>query len=344
MSDSLSNRVIELAKRPKGKPDKEAFRFRNLSIPEPEKDEILLKTLYISVDPYMLGRMQDGESYIDPFPLGAPIIGGVVAEILESKTQRFSRGEIVQGWLEWKEYQIAGKEAQQELQIVDPELAPISTSLSTLGLTGLTAYFGLIEVGELKQGDTVMVSGAAGAVGSVVVQIAKLKGCKVIGTAGSDQKIDYLEKELGADKGINYKKTNDLEKDLREACPDGIDVYFDNVGGELSSAVIPLINKYARIVLCGQISLYDKEEPPVGPLPQPVILTKSAKMEGFIVGNFENRFEEGINQLAQWYQQGKLKHRETVTEGFENVPNALMGLFKGENIGKQIVKISEPES
>ena len=340
MSDQQTNSVIELAERPSGVPDEQCFRFRNIDIPDPPEGNLLLRTLYVSVDPYMRGRMRDVESYVEPFEVDAPLSGGIVAEVEESKSDLFSAGDIVQGRLEWKKYQAADPE---ELQPVDPELAPISTALSTLGMTGLTAYFGLLDIGQPKEGETVVISGAAGAVGSVVVQIAKIKGCRVVGTAGSDEKIAYLETELGIDKALNYKKTEDMGAALKNACPEGVDIYFDNVGGELSDLVIRLINKYARIVLCGQIALYNKEEQPEGPRIQPLILTKSALMQGYIVGNYANRFAEGQKQLAQWYNAGKIVHKETVTEGFKNIPSAFIGLFSGENIGKQIVKISEPQ-
>ena len=340
MSDQQINSVIELAERPSGVPDEATFRFREIKIPEPQKGEVLLKALYISVDPYMRGRMRDVESYVEPFEVDAHISGGVVAQVTASKSDTFSEGDIVQGRLQWKKYQAADP---QNLQRVDPDLAPISTSLSTLGMTGLTAYFGLLDIGKPKEGETVVISGAAGAVGSVVAQIAKIKGCRVVGTAGSKEKINYLEDELGIDKAINYKATDDMGDALQGACPDGVDVYFDNVGGELSDLVMKLINKHARIVLCGQIALYNKEEQPMGPRIQPLILTKSALMQGFIVGNYADRFTEGKQLLAEWYNNGKIVHKETVSKGFENVPSAFIGLFSGENIGKQIVKIAEPE-
>jgi NADPH-dependent curcumin reductase CurA len=208
-----------------------------------------------------------------------------------------------------------------------------------LGGTGLTAYFGLLDIGQPKEGETVVVSGAAGAVGIVVCQIAKLKGCRVVGTAGSDDKCDYLQRELGVDAAINYKTTGNLVAAFKAACPNGIDIYFDNVGGDVSDAVMPLINNGARIVICGQISMYNSDKPPVGPLPQRYLLVNSAMMKGFIITKYMNRFGEGIAQLAQWFTSGQLKHAETIVEGFENTPHAFIGLFSGENLGKQIVKI-----
>ena len=221
---------------------------------------------------------------------------------------------------------------------VVPGVSP-TTALGVLGPTGLTAYFGLLDIGQPKEGETVFVSGAAGAVGIVVCQIAKLKGCRVVGTAGSDEKCDYLRRELGADVAINYKTAGNMVDALKEACPKGIDIYFDNVGGEVSEAVLPLITKGARLVICGQISIYNSDKPPIGLQPQPYLLVNSATMKGFIVTNYMHRFAEGIAQLAQWFTSGQLKHAETIVEGFENTPHAFIGLFSGENLGKQIVKI-----
>jgi NADPH-dependent curcumin reductase CurA len=219
-----------------------------------------------------------------------------------------------------------------------PGVSP-STALGVLGIPGLTAYFGLLDIGQPKAGETVVVSGAAGAVGMTACQIAKLKGCHVIGIAGSDEKNKYLHDELGVEKTINYKTTSNMFEALKEACPNGIDVYFDNVGGGVSDAVMPLINERARVVICGQISIYNSETPETGPKPQPFLLIKSALMEGFIITKYAARFPEGITQLAQWFTSGQLRHAETIVEGFENTPNAFIGLFKGENLGKQVVKI-----
>jgi len=221
---------------------------------------------------------------------------------------------------------------------VVPGISP-TTALGVLGATGLTAYFGLLDVGQPKEGDTVVVSGAAGAVGIVVCQIAKLKGCRVVGTAGSDEKCDYLQRELGVDVAINYKTVENMQTALRDACPKGIDVYFDNVGGDVSDAVLPLLANGARIVICGQISMYNSDKPSLGLRPQPYLLVNSATMRGFIITKYMNRFGEGIQQLAQWFMSGQLKHAETIVEGFENTPSAFIGLFSGDNLGKQIVKI-----
>jgi NADPH-dependent curcumin reductase CurA len=256
--------------------------------------------------------------------------------VIESASPKFKPGDVVSGGnFGWRLYDVADADA---LMKVVPGVSP-TTALGVLGVTGLTAYFGLLEIGQPRQGETVVVSGAAGAVGIVVCQIAKLKGCRVVGTAGSDEKCDYLLRELGVDVAINYKTTENIAAALREACPRGIDVYFDNVGGEVSDAVMPLITNGARLVICGQISVYNSDKPPIGLRPQAYLLVNSARMEGFIITKYMSRFGEGIQQLAQWFMSGQLKHAETIVEGFENTPRAFIGLFEGENTGKQIVKV-----
>jgi NADPH-dependent curcumin reductase CurA len=238
----------------------------------------------------------------------------------------------------WSECSVAD---EKEVRKIDPEIAPVSTALGILGMTGLTAYFGLLDIGKPKQGETIVVSGAAGAVGMVVGQIGKIHGCRVVGIAGSDKKTQYLMDELGFDTAINYRTVPQLRKTLKEACPEGVDIYFDNVGGEISDAVISLINNHARIPLCGQISLYNEKHIPTGPRIEPRLLTCSALMQGFIVRNYEDRFDEGIRQLAEWLKEKKLKYAENIIDGLENTPKAFIGLFKGENLGKQIVKVHE---
>jgi NADPH-dependent curcumin reductase CurA len=227
-----------------------------------------------------------------------------------------------------------------ELRKVDPKIAPVTTALGVLGMPGLTAYFGLLDIGQPKTGETVVVSGAAGAVGSTACQLAKIKGCRVVGIAGSDDKNKYLREELGVDAVINYK-TENVALALKAACPKRIDVYFDNVGGEISDAVLPLLNHGARLVICGQISLYCLDKPDVGPRPQTYLLVNSALMKGFIITAYAARFAEGVTQLAQWLAAGKLKYAETIVEGFENTPHAFIGLFTGDNLGKQIVKVAD---
>lgn len=306
-------------------------------MPTLDDGEVMIRTLYISVDPYLRGRMREGRSYVPPFAIGEVITSGVVGEVVESRAAGFAAGDTVTGMLGWRLYNIA---KAGELRKVDPNIAPVTTALGVLGMPGLTAYFGLLDIGQPKEGETVVVSGAAGAVGLTVSQLAKIKGCRVVGIAGSDDKNKYLRDELGVDAVINYK-TENVALALKEACPERIDVYFDNVGGEISDAAILLLNQGARIVLCGQISLYNLDKPDVGPRPQPYLLVNSALMKGFIITGYAARFTEGITQLAQWLAAGKLKYAETIVEGFENTPQAFIGLFAGDNLGKQIVKVTE---
>ena len=341
----MQNKEIRLARRPKGMPTDDDFQILQSEMPRPGEGEVLLRTLFISVDPYLRGRMREGKSYVAPFEVGQVIVSGAVGEVIESRAPQFQPGDIVVGGLlPWQLYSAAKAE---QLQKIDPNTAPVSAALGVLGMPGLTAYFGLLDVGQPREGETVVVSGAAGAVGSVVCQIAKIKGCRVVAIAGGDRKTSYLRDELGVDRAIDYKtpeghKTlHEIRHELVSACPKGVDVYFENVGGVISDAVIPLIAPGARIPVCGLISLYNLDQPDVGLRPQPFILINSAVMRGFIVTQFAPRFAEGIRQLSQWFAEGKLKYAETVVEGFENTPRTFLGLFKGENLGKAIVKVAE---
>jgi NADPH-dependent curcumin reductase CurA len=332
-----SNRQILLVKRPAGIPDEGCFKLVTSSILQPTNGQLLLRTRFLSVDPYMRGRMNDRKSYIPPFQLNEVLNGGVVAEVIESRSNNYVRGDFIVGNLGWQDYSIAG---EKDVRKINPDLAPVSTALGVLGMPGLTAYFGLLDIGQPKQNETVVVSGAAGAVGTIVGQIAKIHGCRVVGIAGSDRKTRYLIDELGFDAAINYKTVPHLRKSLKEACPNGVDIYFDNVGGDISDAVLTLINNSARIPLCGQISLYNEKHIPMGPRIQPQLLIHSALLKGFIVSNYADRFDEGICQLGEWLKEKRLKYTETVIEGLENTPKAFIGLFAGENLGKQLVKVS----
>ena len=317
-------------------PTPDNFRIADGAVPQLSDGEVFVRTLYISVDPYLRGRMREGKSYVPPFEVGQVIQSGVIGKVVESRAPEFKQGDLVTGMLGWRLYNLA---KTPELRKVDPRLAPVTTALGVLGMPGLTAYFGLLDIGQPKEGETVVVSGAAGAVGMTVCQVAKIKGARAVGIAGSDEKNQYLREELGVDAAVNYKEA-DMRKALKEACPQGIDVYFDNVGGEVSDAVLALLNHGARIVICGQISLYNLDKPDVGPRPQPALLVNSALMKGFIIIDYAGRFAEGVMELAQWLTAGKLKYAETIVEGFENTPNAFIGLFSGENLGKQIVKVA----
>jgi len=332
----MENKEIRFASRPAGMPTDGNFTIVDTDVPQPNDGEVLVRTLYISVDPYLRGRMREGRSYVPPFEVGQVIESGAVGEVVESSSPKFQPGDIVTGMFGWRLYNAAKAEGLMKV----PPGAPISTALGVLGMPGLTSYFGLLDIGQPKEGETVVVSGAAGAVGMTVCQIAKIKGCRTVGIAGSDAKNQYLRDELGVDVTINYKNPG-VSEALAEACPKRIDVYFDNVGGEVSDAVMPLLNQGARIVICGQISLYNLNKPDVGPRPHPYLLVNSALMKGFIIKQYAARFGEGVTQLAQWLAAGKLKYAENVVAGFENTPQAFIGLFTGENLGKQIVKVAE---
>ena len=326
---------IILASRPKGLPTKENFKTETITNPEIKDGEVLIKGLFYSVDPYMRGRMNDAKSYVPPFQVGAPIEGSVIGEIKESKSDDFKKGDIVKGNLPWATETVVASKA---IKKIDTNLAPASYYLGILGMPGLTAYFGITDIGKPKPGETIVISGAAGAVGIVAGQIAKLKGCKVVGIAGSDDKIKMLKEEVNFDEVINYKTTPNINEAIIKACPNGVDIYFDNVGGEISDAVISNINFHARIILCGQILLYNATEIPVGPRLQPMLLTRSVLMQGFIVSNYQKNFSEGIQHLSQWVKEGKLKNEETIIDGFDKLPEALLGLFSGGNKGKMVVK------
>ncbi|RYG02394.1 MAG: hypothetical protein EOO07_33035, partial [Chitinophagaceae bacterium] len=300
-----------------------------------QEGELHLKPLYYSVDPYMRGKMNEGKSYTAPFEVNKPLAGGGIAKVLESKDENFKEGDIVLGMLPWStEFIVPAKGFQK----VDANVPRLSDYLGILGMPGLTAYFGLLDIGKPKAGETVVVSGAAGAVGLVVGQIAKIYGCHVVGIAGSDEKVKMLKEKFGFDEAINYK-TENVEEMIGKTCPKGVDIYFDNVGGEISDAVIKHINFHARIPLCGQISLYNAKEVPTGPRLQPILLTRSVLMQGFIVGNFSSRFAEGMKSLSKWVEEGKLIYTETIIEGFDKLPEALLGLFSGDNNGKMIAPL-----
>jgi NADPH-dependent curcumin reductase CurA len=331
----MQNKEIRFASRPAGLPTAENFQIVDAEAPSRNDGEVHVRTTYISVDPYLRGRMRAGKSYVPPFAIGEVITSGAVGEVVESRAPGFEKGDTVTGMLGWRLHNAA---KAGELRKIDPRMAPVTTALGVLGMPGLTAYFGLLDIGQPKEGETVVVSGAAGAVGMTVCQIAKLKGCRVVGIAGSDEKNNYLRDELGVDATINYKHA-DVASRLKEACPKGVDIYFDNVGGPVTDATLGLLNHGARIVICGQISLYNLDKADVGPRPQAALLINSALMKGFIITDFAPRFVEGVMQLGQWLGAGKLKYAETIVEGFENTPAAFIGLFSGENLGKQIVRV-----
>jgi hypothetical protein len=331
-----TTRTINLKKRPSGVPKLTDFDFTTAEVPELQEGELLLSTQYVSVDPYLRGRMSDAPSYISPFQIDKPIRSGIVAEVLESKNKNFSKGDHVTGELQWKEIQVAKGDG---LMKVDAEKAPLSAYLGILGMTGLTAYLGLTEIGKPKKGETLVVSGAAGAVGSIVGQIGKILGLRVVGIAGTNEKVEMLKSEFGFDAGINYKTTENMTKAIAKACPDGVDVYFDNVGGDISDAVLFNINKFSRTINCGAISVYNETEMPKSISVQPFLVKKSSLMQGFVISDYADKHPAGIKQLTEWLLQGKLHHTETIQEGFDNIPQAFLDLFEGKNKGKMIVKL-----
>jgi len=338
---ALKNRQWLLAARPPGDFDESAFKLNEAPVPEPREGEVLVHNIWLSLDPYMRGRMRDVKSYVPPVQLGAVMEGGTVGEVIESRNPAFEKGDIVEERLGWQEYGISNGKGMRK---IDPALAPISTALGVLGMPGLTAYFGLLDVGAMKAGDNVAVSAASGAVGALVGQIARIKGAKrVVGIAGGKAKCGYCTKDIGYDACVDYqamgRDTGKLIHALRAACPDGIDVYFDNVGSWISDAVYPLINFKARIAICGMIAEYNLEKPEMAARVTRHLLVNSARMEGFIVLNFRQRAGEALSEMAGWVKSGQLKFREDVADGLENAPRALLRLFKGENFGKQLVRI-----
>ena len=331
-----TTKTINLKNRPEGTPDLTDFEFTNSTIADLQEGEVLLRSKYFSVDPYLRGRMSDAKSYIKPFELNKPIVSGAIAEVLASKNTKYSVGDYVSGMLEWKETQITKTD---QLLIVDPNKAALSAYLGVLGMTGLTAYLGLTEIGKPKKGETLLVSGAAGAVGSVVGQIGKILGLRVVGIAGTDEKVEMLKSDFGFDEAINYNTTENMNKAIAKSCPEGVDIYFDNVGGEISEAVLFNINKFSRTINCGAISVYNSTELPKSISVQPFLIKTSSSMQGFVISNYADKHSEGIKQLAEWLQQGKLHYVETIIEGFDKLPSAFINLFQGVNKGKMIVKV-----
>ena len=332
------NRQITLAARPVGFPRVSDFQLVYSPVPSPVAGDVLVRSVYLSLDPYMRGRMNDAESYARPVAIGEVMTGGAVGFVVESRDPAFRSGDAVEGMLGWQEYAVA---QARDLRKVDPVLAPISTALGVLGMPGLTAYFGMLEIGDPEPGETVVVSGAAGAVGMLAGQIAKIEGCRVVGVAGSDAKVAWLCDELGFDAAFNYNTAEGCERALEDLCPAGIDVYFDNVGGVVTDAVVQLINVKARIAVCGQISQYNLETAEAGPRWLHQLIVKQAKVQGFLISAYAERFPEGRAQLAAWLAQGKLKYREHVAQGIEAAPQAFIGMLQGKNQGKQLVQLSE---
>ena len=334
---AATNRQFRLAARPVGLPKASDWKLTEEPVRDPGPGEVLVKILYLSLDPAMRGWMNEGRSYIQPVKIGDVMRAGAAGRVIASNNPSFAAGDHVSGALGVQEYVISNGKG---LTKVDPKLFPLPVYLGTLGLTGLTAYFGLLEVGQLKAGDTVVISGAAGATGMVAGQIAKLKGCRAVGIAGGPGKCGYVTGELGFDACIDYKH-EDVRQALRQHCPQGINVYFDNVGGEILDAALLNLARGARVVICGAISQYNTTTGIKGPSNYLSLLVNSARMEGFVVFNYAARYPEAACEMAGWIGQGKLKSREQVVEGFETFPDALLRLFRGENTGKLVLKVPD---
>jgi hypothetical protein len=331
-----TNREVRLAARPVGWPKESDFELVESPVPDPRDGQVLVRNLYMSVDPYMRGRMNDVKSYVPPFALGVPLEGGAIGRVEQSRNPGFRAGDIVSNQLGWREWFVSDGGG---LGKVDPALGPLSANLGVLGGTGLTAYVGLLDIGQPKAGETVFVSAAAGAVGSVVGQIAKLKGCRTVGSAGSDEKVAMLKDELGFDDAFNYKTAN-LEQELRRACPDGIDIYFDNVGGDHLQAALNHLNPFGRVPLCGMISVYNAAAPVPGPNNLGQTIRKRLLLKGFIISDHLDRRPDFLRDMSAWLRDGNVKNQETVFEGIENAASAFIALLHGENTGKMLVRLA----
>lgn len=333
------NRQITLASRPVGIPAVSNFHLVYSPMPSPAEDEVLVRSLYLSLDPDIRGRMGDAESStVAPLAIGEVIAGGAVGFVVQSNDANFRPGDAVEGMLGWQEY---GVVRGRDLRKLDPGIAPISTALGVLGVPGLTAFFGLLEICDPQPGETVVISGAEGAVGMLVGQLAKIMGCRAVGVAGSGARISWLLDELGFDAALSYEMGGGFESRLRELCPDGIDIYFDNVGGTITDEVMRQINTGARISVCGQVSQDNLEQPELGPRWLNELIAKQAKMQGFLISGFAERFPAACEKLAGWLKQGKLKYREEVAQGIEAAPQAFIAMLQGKNEGKLLVQLAE---
>lgn len=336
-----TNRQWLLAKRPHGMVGKENFEYKESVIPTPGDGEVLVRNLYLSFDPTQRGWMEDAESYLPPVQLGEPMRAGSVGQVAESNHPDFAIGDLVQTTGGWQDFVVAAPDQGVMGLSKVPDGVPPEMMMSVLGVTGLTAYFGLLDLGEPKQGETVLVSGAAGATGSIAGQIAKIKGCRVVGIAGGPEKCRWLKEEVGFDEVIDYKNEN-VDLRIGETCPNKVDVFFDNVGGDILEAALNHINMRARVVLCGGISSYNATEPVPGPVNLMNLVIMRARMEGFIVIDYMHKAGEAVQELMGWVQSGQLKYEVDLQEGFENIPDTLQRLFTGQNVGKQLLKIADP--
>ncbi len=330
---------IVLAARPVGEPKPSDFRIEDCQVPVPGEGQVLLRIIWLSLDPYMRGRMSDAASYATPVPIGGVMEGGTVSEVIASNNPGFAKGDIVVSRAGWQTHALSDGNG---LRKVDPKLAPISTAVGVLGMPGMTAYTGLLEIGKPQPGETLVVAAASGAVGSAVGQIARIKGARAVGIAGGRDKCDYVKRELGFDDCLDHREP-DLAAKLKVACPKGIDVYFENVGGAVFDAVFPLLNPFARIPVCGLIAHYNDTEakpPKWAASLMRAVLTRRLTFRGFIVSDFAARQDDFLRDMSQWVRDGKVKYKEFVTEGLDSAPQALIGLLKGANFGKQLVRVA----
>jgi NADPH-dependent curcumin reductase CurA len=335
MSETLGYE-IRLKRRPVGMPRESDFELVQVPVSEPGEGKVLVRNIYMSVDPYMRAKMIDRESYTRPFQLGEPLYGGCVGQVIASRSELFHVSDYVFSWQGWREYLISDG---GNLTQIDPAIAPIQAYLGTVGMPGMTAYIGLLTIGQPKARETVFVSAASGAVGAIVCQIAKIKGCRVVGSAGSDEKVAWLMDEARIDAALNYKKTDDLMAELGKHCPNGIDIDYENVGGQHLEAAMQHMNNFGRIVVCGLISQYNVTEPQPGPRNLRLVYEKRLTLRGFIVTDHYDRRPQFLADMKQWISEGKIRWQETIINGIENAPRAFIGLFDGENLGKMLVKI-----
>lgn len=336
---AAKNRRILLASRPRGEPTPENFKLVETDVPESVPGQMLLRTIYLSLDPYMRGRMNAGVSYAKPVEVGGVMEGGAVSEVVTSNVAGYQAGDLVVARTGWQEYSLSDGEGVRK---VDPSLGSISYALGVLGMPGMTAYTGLLNIGQPRPGETVVVAAASGAVGSVVGQIARIKGCRVVGIAGGEPKCQFVREELGFDACLDHRQP-DLGDRLKVACPKGIDVYYENVGGAVFEDVLPLLNNFARIPVCGLIAHYNATELPAGPDRVPLvmhnILVNRLTFRGFIVGDFADQYADFLKDVSGWLREGRIKYREDITDGLENAPRELIALLKGQNFGKKIIRV-----
>lgn len=340
MKEEQGKRII-LTERPQAMPTEEHLKIEPMAVPSPKDGQMLLRTLYLSLDPYMRGRMSAAKSYVEPVAVGAPMEGGTVSEVVDSRLEGFQPGDIVLAHSGWQTHALSDGSVETK---IDPQQAPLSYHLGVMGMPGFTAYVGLLELGRPQAGETVVISAASGAVGQVVGQIARQKGCRVVGVAGSEAKCAYLEDELGLDAAVNHR-TGDFPEALAEACPAGIDVYFESVGGRVLNAVLPHLNEFSRMPVCGLIAHYNDATAPPGPNHLPgfmrTVLTKRVTVRGFIQFDFAQLRPQFLEDMTAWLREGKIVYKEDVVSGLENTVTAFQGLLEGRNFGKLVIKLAD---